>query len=166
MMIQALVDEDNDVILEIINSAASAAYKGVIPADCWKEPYMPREELLEEVAAGVRFWGYRAAGQLAGVMGRQDLGEVVLIRHAYTLPAYQRQGIGGKLLAHLRRGATKPILVGTWAAAWWAIRFYQHHGFRLVTPAEKDRLLTTYWSISLRQTETSVVLVDEKWGER
>lgn len=161
-MIRLARPEETDIIWRIINEAAQA-YHGVIPPDCWHEPYMPKEELASELAAGVVFWGYELDGSLVGVMGRQDKGEVVLIRHAYVLPAYQRRGVGAGLVQHLRDNEAKPILVGTWAAAEWAIRFYEKHGFRLVSPAEKDRLLKTYWSISERQVETSVVLVDEKW---
>jgi GNAT superfamily N-acetyltransferase len=149
--------------LKIVNAAATAAYKGVIPDDCWQEPYMPRAEILAEIAAGVNFWAYEAAGDILGVMGRQPLGEVTLIRHAYVRPAAQQQGVGALLLQQLLQGVDAPILVGTWAAAWWAIRFYEKHGFRLVTPLVKDRLLRRYWTISDRQVETSVVLGDEKW---
>ena len=124
---------------------------------------MPEAELRAEIAAGVNFWGYETEGRLVGVMGRQDLGEVTLIRHAYVDPAAQRQGVGARLLAYLLEEIPGPILVGTWAAAWWAIRFYEKHGFRLVTQTEKYRLLNTYWTISPRQMETSVVLADPKW---
>jgi GNAT superfamily N-acetyltransferase len=147
-------------------SQAALAYKGVIPADCWQEPYMPEEELRAEMAAGVNFWSYETEAGLVGVMGRQDLQGVTLIRHAYVDPAAQRQGVGARLLAHLQKEIPAPILVGTWAAAWWAIRFYEKHGFRLVTQAEKDRLLNTYWTITPRQVETSVVLADPKWFGR
>jgi GNAT superfamily N-acetyltransferase len=156
-MIRALNSDDVETILTVVNDGAQA-YRGVIPADCWHEPYMPREELLSELAAGVQFWGREQAGQVAGVMGRQELPGVVLIRHAYVRTDFQRQGIGRKLLAHLLQDLSPPVLVGTWAAAWWAIRFYEGHNFRLVTPAEKDRLLRTHWTISDRQVETSVVL--------
>jgi len=156
-MIRPLNSEDVETILAVVNDGARA-YGGVIPEDCWHEPYMPREELLSELAAGVQFWGLEKAGQLAGVMGRQVLPEVVLIRHAYVRTEFQRQGIGGKLLAHLLQDLKPPVLVGTWAAAWWAVRFYEGRGFRLVTPAEKDRLLRAHWTISDRQVETSVVL--------
>ena len=149
--------------LAIVNDAATAAYKGVIPDDCWYEPYMPDAELRAEIAAGVDFWAYEAEGALLGVMGRQPLAEVTLIRHAYVRPGVQQQGIGAQLLRQLLQGVDAPVLVGTWAAAWWAIRFYEKHGFKLVTPAEKDRLLRRYWTISDRQVETSVVLADEKW---
>ena len=127
---------------------------------------MPEAELRAEIAAGVNFWGYEDEGRLLGVMGRQDLVEVTLIRHAYVDPAAQRQGVGARLLAYLLQEIPGPVLVGTWAAAWWAIRFYEKHGFRLVTQEEKDRLLNTYWTISPRQVETSVVLADPKWLAR
>jgi N-acetylglutamate synthase-like GNAT family acetyltransferase len=162
-LIRPLQDHEVELALAIINDAATAAYKGVIPDDCWCEPYMPREELLTEIAAGVDFWAYEAAGDLLGVMGRQPLTEVTLIRHAYVRPNAQQQGIGAQLLRHLLQGVDAPVLVGTWAASWWAIRFYEKHGFKLVTPAEKDRLLRRYWTISDRQVETSVVLADGKW---
>lgn len=145
-------------MLEIINDAAERAYRGVIPADCWHEPYMPAAELRGEIDAGVRFWGWEAAGALVGVMGRQQVGDATLIRHAYVRPAQQGGGVGGALLEALVAQASGPLLVGTWAAATRAIRFYERHGFRLVPPAEKDRLLTRYWTISPRQRETSVVL--------
>ena len=160
--IRLLEDDEIDRALEIINQAA-LAYKGVIPADCWQEPYMPEAELRAEIAAGVNFWAYEDEGRLLGVMGRQDLVGVTLIRHAYVDPAAQRQGVGAHLLAYLLAEIRNPVLVGTWAAAWWAIRFYEKHGFRLVTQTEKYRLLNTYWSISPRQMETSVVLADPKW---
>ena len=164
-MIRPIQADEVEIALEIINDAAQA-YKGVIPPDCWEEPYMPREELLSEMAAGVNFLSFLENGRILGVMGRQDLGEVTLIRHAYVRTTAQRRGVGARLLANLRQGVSQPLLVGTWAAAWWAIRFYEKHGFQLVTPAEKDRLLGTYWTISPRQTETSVVLADERWFNR
>jgi GNAT superfamily N-acetyltransferase len=156
-MIRALTRNDLEAIFTVINDGAQA-YCGVIPGDCWHEPYMPREELLAELDAGVQFWGLEKEGQLAGVMGRQELPEVTLIRHAYVRTDFQRQGIGGRLLARLLQGLKPPVLVGTWAAAWWAVKFYENHGFRLVTPAEKDRLLRVHWTITDRQVETSVVL--------
>jgi GNAT superfamily N-acetyltransferase len=161
-MIRPLRPDEIDAALAIINQAA-LAYKGVIPPDCWQEPYMPEEELRAEIAAGVDFWSYEAEGRLLGVMGRQDLMEVTLIRHAYVDPGAQRRGVGSRLLAHLLNAIPAPVLVGTWAAAWWAIRFYEKHGFELVSPEEKNRLLQTYWTISPRQVETSVVLADPKW---
>ncbi len=124
---------------------------------------MPEEELRAEIAAGVDFFGLEGEGGLLGVMGRQDLGEVTLIRHAYVHPGAQRQGVGSRLLSYLMENIRGPVLVGAWAAAWWAIQFYERHGFTLVTPETKDRLLRTYWTISDRQVETSVVLADPKW---
>jgi GNAT superfamily N-acetyltransferase len=150
-------DDERAEILAIVNAAAEA-YRGVIPADRWHEPYMPADELDGEIAAGVAFWGYEADDGLVGIMGIQTVRDVDLIRHAYVLPGHQGQGIGGALIAHLMRSATRPVLVGTWAAAEWAIRFYRRHGFQQVSPEEKDRLLKTYWNIPERQIETSVVL--------
>jgi len=141
----------------IINAAARA-YQGVIPGDCWHEPYMSLEELENEQRAGVDFWGEEEAGRLTGVMGRQDLEEVILIRHAYVHPAWQRLGVGARLLDYLLAEVSRQVLVGTWAAAHWAIRFYEKNGFTLVSHQEKERLLRIYWTISERQVETSVVL--------
>ncbi len=163
-MIRRCEEGDSEAIYEIVNDAAQA-YRGVIPADRWHEPYMPREELRREIEAGVVFWGYEAEGELVGVMGIQDVGDVTLIRHAYVRAAWQRRGVGGKLLRHLCGLSEKPILIGTWADAEWAVRFYQKHGFRLVTREEKDRLLRKYWSIPARQVETSVVLAGPRWFE-
>ncbi len=163
-MIRRCVTNDFETLYAIVNDGAEA-YRGVIPADRWKVPYMPREELQHEIDHGVVFWGYEDAGQLVGVMGIQDIQDVTLIRHAYVRTGRRNQGIGGKLLAHLYAQCTRPVLVGTWAAATWAVRFYQKHGFRLVTPQEKERLLKKYWSIPDRQVETSVVLADPKWFE-
>lgn len=157
-MIRRCSDADFEVIETIINEAAEA-YRGVIPQDCWHEPYMSRPALQTEIAAGVEFWGCEDDGTLAGIMGLQNVQDVTLIRHAYVRKALQGRGIGGKLLDFLRERATGPVLVGTWAAAVWAIRFYEGHGFRLVSPVEKDRLLDTYWKIPARQKETSVVLI-------
>lgn len=159
-MIRPCHPSDFEQIYAIINDAA-LAYKGVIPADCWHEPYMTRAELQHELAAGVEFWGYEQVGELVGVMGSQPVQDVTLIRHAYIRTASRNQGIGGQLLTHLRRLAERPILIGTWAAAVWAIRFYEKHGFRLVPAVEKDRLLRKYWAISDRQIETSVVLAEQ-----
>ena len=158
-MIRPCVDTDFEAIYEIVNDAARA-YRGVIPADRWHEPYMPREHLQGEIDAGVRFWGYEDGGQMVGVMGIQDVQDVTLIRHAYVRTARRGQGIGGRLLAHLRGLTERPILIGTWAAAEWAIRFYEKHGFHKVTEEEKNRLLQTYWSIPQRQVATSVVLAE------
>ena len=160
-MVRRCRADDRDAILAIVNAAAEA-YRGVIPADRWHDPYMPAEELDGEISAGVEFWGYEADGELLGVMGIQPLDDVDLIRHAYVKPGRQRGGIGGALLEHLMARATKPLLVGTWAAAEWAIAFYRRHGFVQVTPEEKTRLLRTYWTIPERQIETSVVLAGER----
>jgi GNAT superfamily N-acetyltransferase len=163
-MIRKCDDRDFETIYEIVNEAAEV-YKGIIPADRWQEPYMPRDELRHEIDADVQFWGYEEEGKLLGVMGIQDVLDVTLIRHAYVRTAEQKKGIGGKLLSHLRTLTSRPILLGTWADATWAVRFYEKHGFRLVTPEEKDRLLKKYWSIPERQIETSVVLVEKSWSD-
>lgn len=152
-------DEERGAILAIVNAAAEA-YRGIIPQDCWHEPYMPVEELDGEIADGVQFWGCEAAGALLGVMGLQPVREVDLIRHAYVLPGRQRQGVGSALVAHLRAISRRPMLVGTWAAAEWAIRFYERHGFALVAPERKIALLQSYWRVPDRQIETSVVLAN------
>jgi GNAT superfamily N-acetyltransferase len=151
-------------MLAVVNSAAEA-YRGVIPEDRWHEPYMDAGELEREIGAGVAFWGYEAEGELVGVMGIQSLGDVDLIRHAYVLPGSQGRGVGAALLAHLRRLTERRILVGTWAAAEWAIRFYRRHGFELVSRERTVELLTTYWTIPERQIETSVVLADPPYGD-
>jgi GNAT superfamily N-acetyltransferase len=156
--IRRCTDEDRAAIAAIVNAAAEA-YRGVIPADRWHDPYMPHEELAAEIAAGVEFWGYESDGELLGLMGIQPVADVDLIRHAYVTPETQGRGIGGALLEHLlANGTDRPILVGTWAAAEWAIRFYERHGFALVGPQRKDHLLKRYWSIPDRQIATSVVL--------
>jgi GNAT superfamily N-acetyltransferase len=159
MIIRQCRDDERDDILAIINAAAEA-YRGVIPADRWHEPYMPGDEFDHECSAGVVFWGYEDRARLIGVMGLQDVSAANLIRHAYVAPAKQRDGVGGKLLTHLSGMSTKPMLVGTWAAATWAIRFYQRHGFALVSPQRKTALLKSYWTIPERQIETSVVLAN------
>ena len=155
-------DSDFETIRLVINDAAEA-YKGIIPKDRWKEPYMSQEELAEEIAAGVAFWGFGDADELLGVMGVQLVKDVTLIRHAYVRPAFQKRGIGGLLLSAICAQTTRPLLIGTWADALWAIRFYEKHGFQLVSPEEKDRLLREYWSIPERQIQTSVVLADQRW---
>jgi N-acetylglutamate synthase-like GNAT family acetyltransferase len=160
--IRRCTDADVPAMFAIINDAAQA-YRGVIPADRWHEPYMPEEELRAEIAAGVVFWGFEQEGRLVGVMGLQDVKDVALIRHAYVATAARRGGIGGRLLRHLMGETGRPVLIGTWAAASWAVRFYEQHGFTVTTPDEKARLLRAYWSIPDRQIETSVVLVDERW---
>jgi GNAT superfamily N-acetyltransferase len=150
-------DDELPAILAIINAAAEA-YRDVIPADRWHEPYMSAGELAHEISAGVAFWVYEADGALAGVMGIQPVRDVDLIRHAYVLPGSQRQGIGGAMLQHLQSLSARRMLIGTWAAADWAIRFYQRHGFELAAPERTPALLKTYWTIPDRQIETSVVL--------
>jgi GNAT superfamily N-acetyltransferase len=155
---------DIDTICEIINDSARA-YKGHIPDDRYHEPYMPLDQLLAEIEDGVIFYGFKADGQLVAVMGFQDKGQVILIRHAYTRTEKQGRGIGSRLLAHLLAMADKPVLIGTWRDAEWAIRFYQKHGFRLVSEKEKERLLREYWSIPERQVETSVVLASESYRQ-
>ena len=149
-------------MLAIINDAARA-YRGVIPADRWHEPYMPSAELAKEIAAGVVFWVTEQDGRVIGVMGIQDKGDVALVRHAYVVTTTQRSGIGTKLLRHVESLIDKPILIGTWADASWAIDFYRRNGFSMVTQAQMDRLLQTYWSIPARQVETSVVLANSRW---
>ena len=143
----------------IINDAAQA-YRGVIPADRWHEPYMPMDELVKEIAAGIVFWIAEEDGRPLGVMGMQDKGEVALVRHAYVTTGIQRKGVGTTLLRHVQGLSAKPILIGTWAAASWAIAFYRRNGFTVVSDSDKDRLLRKYWSIPERQIETSVVLAD------
>ena len=157
-MIRSLLSSDFDAMLKVINDAAQA-YQGVIPDDRWKEPYMSAGELREEIEAGVHFYGWVEGGHLLGVAGIQALKDTTLIRHAYVLSGCQRKGIGTRLLEYLVGLAETPeVLVGTWADAAWAIRFYEEHGFKLVSSREKDRLLRTYWNIPERQVETSVVL--------
>ena len=151
--------DERATMLAIVNDAAEA-YRGVIPADRWHEPYMELRELASEIAAGVAFWGYEQDGALVGLMGIQPVRDVDLIRHAYVRPGGQRRGVGGALIEHLRRQTTRRMLVGTWAAADWAIAFYRRHGFELVTPARKTALLKTYWTVPERQIETSVVLAN------
>ncbi len=165
MMIRACEDRDLEAALSIINDGAEA-YRGVIPADRLRTPYMSRDELLHEIGAGVVFWGYSDDDKLLGVMGIQDVQDVTLIRHAYVRTGSQGRGIGAELLAHLRTLTPRPVLVGTWADAEWAIRFYRRHGFETVSREEKNRLLKRYWTIPDRQVETSVVLADERWRGR
>jgi GNAT superfamily N-acetyltransferase len=157
-MIRKLASSDFEAILQVVNDAAEA-YKGIIPADRWKEPYMPVEELRAEMEDGVEFYGWKEKGILVGVMGIQQVRDVTLIRHAYVLTSRQRNGIGAKLLKHLLILAkTSEVLVGTWEAAFWAVRFYEKYGFRLVSKEEKNRLLWEFWNIPERQVETSFVL--------
>lgn len=152
------VETDVPAIDEIVNEAAQA-YRGVIPDDCWHEPYMARSALLAEIAAGVQFWGWEESGLLMGVMGIQKVGDATLIRHAYVRTGVQGRGIGAALLENLLARTPERVLVGTWAAAEWAIRFYQRHGFRLAEGDAAEALLRTYWTIPDRQRRASVVLV-------
>jgi N-acetylglutamate synthase-like GNAT family acetyltransferase len=161
-MIRKCKESDLNTIFEIVNDAAQA-YKGVIPKDRWHEPYMSLAELRTQIEDGIVFWGLERDGQLLGVMGIQDKGDVTLIRHAYVLTRAQKRGIGEKLLQHLQNMTEKPILIGTWAAASWAVSFYQKNGYTLVSGQEKNRLLNKYWSIPERQVETSVVLANQTW---
>lgn len=171
LTIRPCTPEDEPLMADIVNDGAQA-YKGVIPADRYHEPYMPLEELRAEVAAGVRFFGAELGGSLIAVMGIQDvdneapaaeggIGDVTLIRHAYVRTCVRGQGIGGALLEHLRTMTERPLLMGTWADAIWAVNFYRKHGFTLTSHAEKEKLLRVYWNIPERQVDTSVVLADQ-----
>jgi GNAT superfamily N-acetyltransferase len=164
MSIRRCRDDERAAILAIVNAAAEA-YRGVIPADRWHEPYMPSHELDAEIAAGVAFWGYEAGGALVGIMGIQPVRDVDLIRHAYVSPDSQGRGVGSALLEHLARAKTRRMLVGTWAAADWAIRFYRRHGFEQVSPERRTALLKAHWTIPDRQIETSVVLANPPLAE-
>jgi N-acetylglutamate synthase-like GNAT family acetyltransferase len=164
-MIRKCTEADFETIYEIINDSAEA-YRGVIPADRWHEPYMSREQLKQEIDAGVSFWGFEEDGILTGVMGIQNKGDVTLMRHAYVKSRMRNRGIGSRLLKFLESKTEKPILIGTWADATWAVAFYQKHGCRLVSTVEKNRLLRKYWHIPERQIETSVVLAGKKRGSR
>ena len=161
-MIKKCTEADFEVMLEIINDAA-VAYKGRIPADCWHEPYMSREELNHEIEAGVSFSGFEDEGRLIGVMGIQDKGEVMLIRHSYVRTSHRNQGIGTRLLRMLESTTDKFILIGTWADAAWAIAFYRKNGYTVLSEEEKTRLLKKFWAIPDRQVEASVVLANRGW---
>jgi GNAT superfamily N-acetyltransferase len=156
-MIRSCAPEEFDQILSVINDA-SVAYRGVIPNDRWNDPYMSAGELRTQIEEGVIFWCYEEEGEILGVMGIQDKKDYTLIRHAYVRTNARKKGIGTKLLNHLLGLALTPVLVGTWADAYWAVSFYEKNGFRLVTPEKKDYLLAKYWSIPARQIATSVVL--------
>ena len=161
-MISHAKPEDFDEILAVINDGAKA-YQGVIPADRWATPYMSQAQLHHELDRGVDFWLFVQDGEIAGVMGIQPVLDVTLIRHAYVRTSAQQRGIGSALLALLATLTDRPVLIGTWADAAWAIRFYESKGFRRVDAQTKDRLLRTYWTVPDRQIETSVVLADERW---
>ena len=163
-MVRLCRDDEFDVIYSIINDAAEA-YRNVIPDDCWHTPYMGDDELRREFQAGVVFSVEERGDKVLGVMGLQEVADVTLIRHAYVRTEHQGKGIGGTLLSALKKGTTRPLLIGTWAAAAWAISFYESYGFRSVDVETKEKLLSTYWSVSIRQAATSVVLADAKWWE-
>ena len=160
--VREYVDRDFESVYSVINDAA-VTFRGVIPDDRWHEPYMPRDELEQELADGVRFSCAELAGNLVGVMGFQSKGDVDLIRHAYVKTDLRGRGIGAVLLGHLEARSERPILLGTWAVATWAIAFYEKHGYRLVAPEDRDRLLREYWSIPERQIEESIVMADARW---
>lgn len=164
ILIRKIRETDLGATLAIVNKAAQA-YRGVIPPDRWREPYIAPDELKKEITDGVIFWVAEEDGRLSGVMGIQDKGEVALVRHAYVTPTMQRKGVGTRLLRHVEGLTGKPVLIGTWADASWAIEFYQRNGFQLVPNRHKDSLLRRYWSIPARQVETSVVLADGRWME-
>jgi len=162
IMIRPCGPADAEAIFEIVNDGANA-YRGVIAADRWHEPYMSRDELAQEIASGVVFSGLYEGAELVAVMGLQLVKDVALVRHAYTRTANQGKGFGSRLFAHVRGQADRPILIGTWTAATWAIRFYERHGFRLVGREDTPALLRRYWAIPDRQIEDSVVLADDRW---
>lgn len=164
MRIRKSEDADLPRIFAVVNEAA-VAYRGVIPGDRWHEPYMSADELARDIADGVTFWMAEEDGRVLGVMGIQDKGAVALVRHAYVAPGTQRKGVGTRLLHHVRSLTDKPILIGTWADASWAIDFYRRNGFRVLPESDTVRVLRTYWSIPERQIETSVVLADGRWME-
>ncbi len=161
-MIRPCTPIDFAQIWTIINDGAES-YRGVIPPDCLSDPYMSPDHLQRDIDAGVQFWGDEELGNLRAVMGIQHILDVTLIRHAYVLTGSQKQGLGTGLLHHLRASTDRPILIGTWATATWAIHFYQRHGFHLVDTATTDRLLRTYWTVPERQIASSVVLADRPW---
>ena len=165
MLIRPCTPDELDEVCAVVNDAA-VAYRGVIAADRWKEPYMSASELRDEVNHGIVFWGAFDERGLVAVMGLQHVADVALIRHAYTRTARQGAGLGKALLAHVAGQTDRPVLVGTWTAATWAIRFYQSHGFRLVAGPEREALLRRYWTIPDRQIDESVVLVDARWRAR
>jgi N-acetylglutamate synthase-like GNAT family acetyltransferase len=162
-MIRKATENDFDDIYHVINDAAMA-YKGIIPLDRWHEPYMTREELKAQIDDGVCFYCYVDHSGVVGVMGLQDKGEVSLIRHAYVITAERKKGIGARLIQELLKDSSKPVLIGTWRAAHWAIRFYERHGFLVVSEEEKNKLLRKYWNIPDRQVEASIVLAEKKYA--
>jgi GNAT superfamily N-acetyltransferase len=162
MSIRRCTPADLEAMCVVINDAA-IAYQGAIPPDRWREPYMPMRELQDEIEAGVVFWGMFDGDSLEAVMGLQHVADVALVRHAYTRTASQGRGLGKTLLRHVLDQTERPVLIGTWSAATWAIRFYESQGFTLVDDRDKDSLLMRYWSIPVRQIEESVVLADARW---
>lgn len=162
MITKSNISKDFDTIYEIINDA-SIAYKGIIPKDRWKKPYMSKAELETQISEGVEFWNFQENNKILGVMGIQHKQDVTLIRHAYVRTIARQKGIGGKLLNHLTTLTNNPVLIGTWADASWAISFYKKNGFTLLSEKEKNSLLKKYWSIPERQVETSIVLASHNW---
>ena len=157
-MIREYMKSDSSKILYVINDAA-VRYKGIIPDNCWHEPYMSEQELVDEFTDGVRMFGYNRNNKLIGVIGIQEIKDVILIRHAYTLTSYQGKGIGSALLKYLlKRNQNSRLLVGTWQNARWAIRFYEKFDFILHAKKQATQLLKKYWKIPLKQIENSVVL--------
>jgi len=165
LLVRRSLETDSIAMLAIVNDAAHA-YRGVIPTDRWRDPYMSPDELENEIAAGVIFWVAEEKQRLLGVMGIQDKGEVALVRHAYIAPSAQRKGMGTRLLHHVEGLSGKPVLVGTWADASWAIKFYRRNGYTVVSEKDRQSLLQKYWSIPQRQIETSIVLADSRWMNR
>jgi len=163
-MINEYQPADFTRVYEIINDAAMA-YEGIIPSDMWRKPYMPEEELKAQMEQGVNFWCFRENGEILGVMGIQLKGDVTLIRHAYVHHEHRNKGIGGQLLKQLLGKSVTAVLIGTWADAIWAVRFYQNHGFKLLSAEKKDKVLRKYWTIPTRQIETSVVLASADWQD-
>jgi len=162
LRIEPATESDFEAIYRVINDAAMA-YKGVIPADRWQDPYMPRAELRQHVEEGERFSCCWEDADVVGVMAIQDKGEVFLVRHAYVCTSHRNQGIGTRLLHELTSGLARPVLVGTWKAAEWAIRFYSRNGYHVVPQGDAEVLLGKYWRIPRRQLETSVVLADARY---
>ena len=157
-MIREYTKIDSSEILHVINNAASK-YKGIIPDDCWHEPYMSEKELINELNDGVHMYGYHDNNKLIGVIGVQEVKDVILIRHAYTLTSYQSKGKGGILLEYLlKQNQNSRLLVGTWKNATWAIQFYKKFDFIIHTKDETALLLKKYWNIPTKQVENSVVL--------